>query len=54
MKRYTVHGRTITPLWSTRRRVAGGEAIDVIVHDEHGPGTRREATINAANITEHA
>lgn len=51
--RYTYHGTTITPLWHTKRRVAGGEAIDVIVHDEFHVGSRREATVNARNIVEH-
>jgi hypothetical protein len=51
--RYTCHGHTITPLWDTKRRVAGGEAIDVIVHDEFHKGSRRQATVNARNIEEH-
>jgi hypothetical protein len=50
--RYTYGGHTITPLWETKRRVAGGYAIDVIVHDEFHKGSRRQATVNADNIEE--
>lgn len=50
MIQHAYHGRIVTPLWETKRRVAGGEAIDVIVHDEFHAGSRRHATVNAANL----
>lgn len=50
MKRWTHFGTSVTPIESTRRRVAGGTCIDVIVHDPRS--TITHATINADNLTE--
>jgi hypothetical protein len=46
--RYTYHGIAVTPIEHTRRRVAGGIAIDVYVHDPRT--TITSATVNAANL----
>jgi hypothetical protein len=50
MPRYTYHEISITPLWHTKRRVAGGTCIDILVHDKRS--TITHATVNAANIKE--
>lgn len=50
MKTYTYFGLSITPLWHTKRRVAGGTAVDICVHDPQSTATH--ATVNADNVKE--
>ena len=45
---WTYHGLSVTPIENTRRRVAGGTAIDIRVHDPRSTVTR--ATVNADNM----
>ena len=60
ISRFTYGGLACTPIESTRRRVAGGIAIDIVVHEEPlrfgGPIVPRRVplycTVNAANIVE--
>lgn len=46
--KYTCHGLSITPLWHTKRRVAGGTCVDIRVHDTRS--TLTSATVNVDNI----
>lgn len=46
--RYTYFGLSVTPLWHTKRRVAGGSCVDVRVHDARSTVTH--ATVNADNV----
>lgn len=50
MKRWTHFGLSVTPIEHSRRRVAGGTAIDIRVHDLRSTVTH--ATVNAANLVE--
>jgi hypothetical protein len=49
---FTCHGLFITPLWRTKRLVAGGTCIDVAYLDARTTATG--ATVNAANIKRHS
>lgn len=49
-KTYSYFGLSITPLWETKRRVAGGTCVDIRVHDARSMITH--ATVNADNVTE--
>jgi len=46
--RYTYFGLSVTPLWHTKRRVAGGSCVDIRVHDSRSTATH--ATVNADNL----
>ena len=48
--RYTHHGMNVTPLWSTRRSVAGGIAVDIEIRDPRSTVTY--ATVPAESIDE--
>lgn len=47
-QKWTNFGLSVTPIEATRRRVAGGTCIDVIIHDARSTVTR--ATVNVANL----
>lgn len=47
---YTHFGISVTPVWSTKRHVAGGVVVDVHVHDVRSTVT--SATVNVANLLE--
>jgi hypothetical protein len=49
---FTCHGLFVTPLWRTKRHVAGGVAIDVAYLDART--TAKGATVNAANLKRHS
>lgn len=46
--RYTYFGLSVTPLWNTKRRVAGGTCVDICVHDARSTVTH--ATVNVDNV----
>lgn len=48
MSAWTHQGLSVTPIESTRRRVSGGTAIDIVIHDKRTTVTR--ATVNADNL----
>ncbi len=48
--KYTYHGNPVVPRWNTKRRVAGGTAIDVIA--THPCGGDYPCTVNFANLKE--
>ena len=45
---WTYDGLSVTPIWETKRRVPGGLAIDIIVHDKRS--TIERATVNADKL----
>ena len=47
-QRYTYHGVACTPIEETLRRVPGGRAVDIRIHDPRS--TITYATVNVDNI----
>lgn len=50
-ERYTYHGVNVIPRWDTKRRVAGGYAIDVVVDDPRS--TLKHSTVNVDGLVKH-